>query len=66
MTHKPQLSLTWLSNPIVSNIKKNKMAHSVDTGICAMPAGYTMNTNPGPIKQPNDKFRPEQATSRSH
>ena len=40
---------TWLSSPIVSNIRKNNTAQTGDKGIRARASGYAMNTSPGPV-----------------
>ena len=42
---------TWLSSPMVSNIRKNNTAQTGDTGIRAMASGYAMNTSPGPVSR---------------
>lgn len=41
---------TALSNPRVTNIKKNNTAQTVDPGNVAIASGYTIKTRPGPVK----------------
>lgn len=40
--------VTWLSSPMVSNIKKNSTAHNGEMGNLATASGYATNTRPGP------------------
>jgi hypothetical protein len=42
--------VTWLSNPIVNNIKKKSTAHKGEIGNLATASGYATKTNPGPKK----------------
>lgn len=39
---------TWLSRPMVNNIRKNNTAHIGEIGRLATASGYATNVNPGP------------------
>lgn len=48
LTSMTENQVTWLSSPMVSNIKKNSTAHNGEMGNLATASGYATNTRPGP------------------
>ncbi|KAK7582171.1 hypothetical protein V9T40_013616 [Parthenolecanium corni] len=44
----PSTPTNWEPVPSSMIMKKNKIAHADDQGICVIAFGYAMNTNPGP------------------
>lgn len=40
--------LTWLSRPMMNNIKKKSTAHKEDMGNLERASGYATNVKPGP------------------